>query len=188
MKDMNKITFQADHKEFIKKFFSEKFILKAHKRSKLFLRQLFQSNLILAKKGKQTYPSALLIALNNTFGDQNPELDYELFILLNKLELSSIEILSIIISDLITTEERGLDRYLDYYSQQNDDVKAVSIEDMFSGNLDHLPYHLIQKITTMFYNLASEFDISDGKLLYEDYNEKIDYYIDLSKYNSPFPC
>jgi hypothetical protein len=94
--------------------------------------------------------------------------------------MSSQKILSILVADIISSNEQSLGYYLEAFSQQSEEVQGAMIEDYFAEQHDSLPYYLRKKLSDMIYNFASEFDLSDSRSDIETYHEKLEYYKDLA--------
>ncbi|MGX1753436.1 hypothetical protein [Sphingobacterium sp. NPDC055346] len=180
---MTKISYKGSHKEFIKELFATDFIRSSELTSTSFIEQLL--NKIATKKRNKgfIYPTDLFSRLNNACGDTNPDLDYEIFLHINSFNLSSQTILSLLISDLLSSNEQSLKKNLGSFSEEDEEMNGLTIEELFLIQHDSLPCYLFKKITYMIYNFASEFDISDGRIDFETYNDKIKYYSNLELYN-----
>ena len=176
---MTKIRYNGNHKDFIKELFSVDFIKSSALTSVSFIEQLL-NQIAVEKKNKQfVYPTNLFNRLNYACGDSNPDLDYEIFQYLTRLNISSQTILSLLITDVLTSDEQSLNYYLIAFSQQDEEVQGVMIEELFSNQFDSLPDYLLKKLNSMIYNFASEFDLSDGRTDIETYIDKLEYYKNL---------
>ena len=177
---MQQAIYRGNHREFISELFSTDFIEISKKINNLFIGQLLEKVAIEKKDSYYVYPTNLFERLNYACGDHNPELDYELYKLLNGLNMSSQKILSILVADIISSDEESVSYYLEAFSQQSEEVQGVMIEEYFAEQHDSLPYYLRKKLSDMIYNFASEFDLSDGRTDIETYIEKLEYYKNLS--------
>jgi|SRR5690606_17752055 len=177
---MQQAIYRGNHREFIRELFSTEFIKASKKIIQLFVGQLLEKVAIEKKDTCYVYPTNLFERLNYACGDHNPELDYELYILLDDLNMSSQKILSILVADIISSDEQSLGYYLESFSQQSEEVQGAMIEDYFAEQHDSLPYYLRKKLSDMIYNFASEFDLSDGRTDIETYIEKLEYYKNLA--------
>lgn len=182
---MTKISYIGNHQDFIKKLFSDDFIKSSEITSITFIEHLLNEIAIEKRNKRFIYPTDLFNRLNYACGDSNPDLDYEIFLFLNSLDSSSQTILSLLITDLLSSDEQSLEFNLGSFSRENDYMNGITIEELFIMQHDSLPYYLFKKITGMIYNFASEFDISDGRIDTETYTEKLEYYRNLERYNEP---
>ena len=182
---MTKISYNGDHKDFIKELFSADFIKSSELTSATFIEQLLNEIAIEKRNKRFVYPTNLFNRLNYACGDSNPDLDYEIYLYLNRLDISSQTVLSLLITDLLSSDEQSLEFNLGSFSRENDYMNGITIEELFIMQHDSLPYYLFKKITGMIYNFASEFDISDGRIDTETYPEKLEYYRNLARYNEP---
>lgn len=180
---MQQAIYRGNHRDFIRELFSTEFIELSKKIIQLFIGQLLEKVAIEKKDTCYVYPTNLFERLNYACGDHNPELDYELYKLLDGLNMSSQKILSILVADIISSDEESLNYYLEAFGQQNEEVQGVMIEHYFGEQHDSLPYYLRKKLSDMIYNFASEFDLSDGRTDIETYIEKLEYYKNLSSKN-----
>lgn len=177
---MRQAIYRGNHRDFIHELFSTEFIEVSKQVSQLFIDQLLEKVAVKKKDTNYVYPTNLLDRLSYACGDQTPELDYELYKLLDGLNMSSQKILSILVADIISSDEESLNYYFEAFSQQNEEVQGVMIEEYFTEQHDSLPYYLRKKLSDMIYNFASEFDLSDGRTDIETYIEKLEYYKKLS--------
>ena len=177
---MHQAIYRGNHRDFIRELFSTEFIEVSKKIIQLFIGQLLEKVAIEKKDTCYVYPTNLFERLNYACGDHNPELDYELYKLLDGLNMSSQKILSILVADIISSDAESLNYYLEAFGQQNEEVQGVMIEHYFAEQHDSLPYYLRKKLSDMIYNFASEFDLSDGRTDVETYFEKLEYYKNLS--------
>lgn len=177
---MRQAIYRGNHRDFIRELFSTEFIEVSKQVSQLFIDQLLEKVAIEKKDTYYVYPTNLLERLSYACGDHNPKLDYELYKLLDGLNMSSLKILSILVVDIISSDEESLGYYLEAFNQQSEEVQGVMIEHYFAEQHDSLPYYLRKKLSDMIYNFASEFDLSDGRTDIETYIEKLEYYKNLS--------
>ena len=177
---MQQAIYRGNHREFIRELFSTEFIEASKKIIQLFIVQFLEKVAIEKKDTHYVYPTNLFERLSYACGDHNPELDYELYRILDGLNLSSQKILSILVTDITSSNEQLLNHYFDAFSQQSEDVQGAMIEDYFVNQHDSLPYYLRKKLSAMIYNFGSEFDLSDGRIDIETYNEKLECYKDLA--------
>lgn len=177
---MQKAIYQGNHREFIRELFSTEFIEFSKKTTQSFIGQILEKVAVEKKDTHYVYPTNLFERLSYACGDHNPELDYELYILLDGLNMSSQKILSILVADIISSDEQSLGYYLEAFSQQSEEVQGAMIEDYFAEQHDSLPYYLRKKLGAMVYDFASEFDLSDGRTDFETYKEKLEHYKNLA--------
>lgn len=180
---MTKISYKGSHKDFIEELFTTDFIKSSELTSTSFIEQLLNEIAIEKRNKRFLYPTNLFSRLNYACGDTNPDLDFEIFLHINSLNLSAQTILSLLISDLLSSNEQSLKNNLGSFSEDEEEMNGLTIEELFIIQHDSLPDYLFKKITYMIYNFASEFDISDGRIDFETYNDKIKYYSNLELYN-----
>ena len=176
---MSKISYKGDHKAFINDLFSEDFIKSSKVTAASFIEKMLDKITINKRTKKYIYPTNLFERLNYANGDQNPDLDYEIYAELNKWKISSETILSLLITDIISLDDRQLDYHFESFSHQTEDVQGLLVEELLASQHDTLPEYLFNKFKRMIYNFANEFDISDGRTDLETYNDKIKYYSNL---------
>lgn len=180
---MTKISYKGDHEEFIEALFATDFIKSSELTSTSFIEQLLNEIAIEKRNKRFVYPTDLFSRLNYACGDTNPDLDYEIFLHMNSLNLSSQTILSLLITDLLRSDEQSLEYNLGSFSEEDEGMNGFTIEELFAKQHDCLPDYLFKKTIGMIYNFASEFDLSDGRTDIETYTEKLVYYRNLERYN-----
>lgn len=181
---MERVVYDGDHQAFIRTLFSPSFINEAEVTAKRILRHLFKKLSINKQKGACIYTTALFQSLNYRLGSRCYELDSEIRTdYLEKLNLTSTEILHIIVTDLISTPE--LERNLPDFADSDTLIQGVILEgELFAKQHEIFPYYFEEKLLTMIYLFASEFDLPDGQIKDYFFNDVFDRYTDLPTYNA----
>ena len=180
---MERAVYNGDHQAFIRALFSPSFINEAEAITKRILRHLFKKLSINKQKGACIYTTALFQSLNYHLGSRCYELDSEIKKdYLEKLNLTSTEILHVIITDLISMHE--LERYLPDFADADTSTQGVILEELFAKQHETLPSYFEEKLLTMIYLFASEFDLPDGQIKDYFFNDVFDRYTDLPTYNA----
>src|SRR5690606_34713253 len=108
---MEREVYDGNHQAFIRALFSPSFINEAEATTKRILGSLFRGLSADKQTDSCVHPTTLFQSLNRRLGDRSYELDSEIRTdYLGKLNLTSTEILHVIITDLTSTHE--LERYL----------------------------------------------------------------------------
>ena len=175
---MERKKYQGDHRAFLSSLFSAEFISVSKEYASTFIRQLMSKIAIEKKTKNYIHPTHLFVQLNSACGDPNPDLDYEIFAVLNRLKLSSSKILSFLVADIFCSEEESLKYYIDAFHQQTEEVQGVMIEEYLKEQHDFIPDYLQKKLTALIYNFASEFDLSDGRSDVETFEYVLSRYIE----------
>lgn len=180
---MERTVYNNDHKEFIEALFSTSFISEAEVTTKKILRHLITKLSVNEQTDSYVYPTTLFQSLNHRLGDRSYELDSEIRTdHLEKLNLTSEEILHVVVTDLMSTQ--GLERYLPDFADADALTQGVILEGLFEKQYKTFPCYFEEKLLYMFYNFASEFDLSDGQIEAYHFNEVFDRYSDLATYNA----
>ena len=180
---MEKAIYNGDHQAFICTLFSPSFINEAEATTKRILRHLFWELSVDKQTNSYVHPTPLFQSLNHRIGDRSYNLDSEVRRdYLEKLNLTPMEILHVIITDLISTHE--LERYLPDFADADTSTQGVILEELFAKQHETLPSYFEEKLLTMIYLFASEFDLSDGRMEDDYFNEVFDCYTDLPTYNA----
>ena len=180
---MEKVVYNGDHQAFIRTLFSPSFINEAEATTKRILSHLFRKLSINEQTGSYIYPTTLFQSLNQRLGDRSYDLDSKIRKdYLEKFNLTSTEILHVIITDLISMHE--LERYLPDFANADTSTQGAILEELFAKQHETLPNYFEEKLLTMIYLFASEFDLSDGRMEDDYFNEVLDCYTDLPTYNA----
>jgi len=153
--------------------------------TKKLLGHLFRKVLVNERTDSYVYPTPLLQSLNHALGDRRYELDSEIRTgFLQKLNLTSTEILHVIVTDFITMEDPQLETYIPLFADADSQTQGVLLEEFFTDQFDALPAYVEEKLLAMLYMFACELDISDGRSAIDCFDEVFDLYTDLGAYNT----
>lgn len=182
---MERVVYNSDHKAFIRSLFSPSFMKEAEVTTKKLLGHLFRKVLVNERTDSYVYPTPLLQSLNHALGDRRYELDSEIRTgFLQKLNLTSTEILHVIVTDFITMEDPQLETYIPLFADADSQTQGVLLEEFFTDQFDALPAYVEEKLLAMLYMFACELDISDGRSAIDCFDEVFDLYTDLGAYNT----
>lgn len=180
---MERVVYNGDLQAFIGGIFSQSFINEAEATTKRILGSFFRELSINEQTGSYIYPTTLFQSLNHRLGDRSYDLDSEIRKdYLEKLNLTSTEVLHVIITDLISTRE--FERYHPDFADADISTQGAILEELFAKQHESLPNYFEEKLLTMIYLFASEFDLSDGRMEDDHFNEVFDRYTDLPTYNA----